>query len=515
MRTAAILTSLVMILAACGESGSSGDGLPDALAFEFTRTDAGDPLGAAEVDAFTRKLTGFWKQVGFFPWVLRISHGVHESTGKRDYMVWWSGVNAYREGDQVRFFHHDPDGGGHNIMIPTPRLLAATLGGYMLTGDPQMAEVAEQYCKGITATMLGMVYDENDAIDWLAARNIATISHTYQTQEGYTKEVDYTGWHTEYEHWNTCRFEYQNNPHWGSVWVTNMRSKDDVPHLFMAVPFLTYAASRAESPDVKEACAETLEHMTAFAKDIVDQGYRIRSKDKDGVPFIPGYTGDEEKDQAAGDLASFVMWEELIENGECNAKRTSALIGYGDGRELDCGRAAGNLYEDMAVQAHYYNHDIIRFFHSAHVANALINHDDTAARELLEGMAERIDGYMQTTDAELPEDRSRSEWERDIVQLAVRAAAYGYPLTSEEARLIQTYWNTGVDEYSTFEYWNLWAPEHEDGQLPYRPADWRDEERWPGIEDMVLPLEYCWSPLKNPAGAQFINCDIVADPSQW
>jgi len=514
MKRTAIL--LVLTLAACGESGNgSGDGLPDELAFEFTRTDVGDPLGASEVEAFTRKLTGFWKQVGFFPWVLRISHGVHESTGKRDYMVWWSGVDAYREGDTVRFYHHDPDGGGHNIMIPTPRMLSSALGGYMLTGDPQMAEVAEQYCKGITATMLGMVYDENDTIDFLAARNIATIDHTYQTQEGYTKQIDYSGWHTSYEHWNTCRFNYPDNPYWGSVWVTNMRSKDDVPHLFMAVPFITYAASRAESPDVKEACAETLEHMTAFAKDIVDQGYRIRSKDENGVPFIPGYTGDEEKDQAAGDLASFVMWDELIEDAECNAKRTSALIGYGDGRELDCGKAAGNAYEDMAVQTHYYNHDIIRFFHSAHIANALINHDNTAAKELLMGMAERIDGYLDTPDAELPSDRSRSEWENDIVQLAIRAAAYGYPLTSREARIIHEKWGMGVDEYSAWEYWDLWSPDHADGRLPIRPWNGNNGDRWAHIEDMVLPLEYCFSPLKNPAGAQFVDCDIIADPAQW
>jgi hypothetical protein len=281
------------------------------------------------------------------------------------------------------------------------------------------------------------------------------------------------------------------------------------------VPFITYAASRAESAEVKEACAETLEHMTAFAKDIVDQGYRIRSKDENGVPFIPGYTGDEQKDQDAGDLASFVMWDELIENGECNAKRTSALIGYGDGRDLDCGKASGNAYEDMAVANHYYNHDIIRFFHSAHIANALINHDDTAAKELLEGMAERIDGYLDTPDSELDPERSRSEWENDIVQLAIRAAAYGYPLTSREARIIQDKWGMGVDEYSAWEYWDLWAPEHADGQLPIRPWNGNNGDRWAHIEDMVLPLEYCFSPLKNPAGAQFINCDIVADPSQW
>lgn len=515
MRAAAIAFISVLGFSACGEPGKGGpdDGLPDGLAFEYGRADVGTPPGAAEIEAFTRKVTGFWKQVGFFPWVLRISHGVHESTGKRDYMVWWSGVNAYREGDQVRFYHHDPDGGGHNIMIPTPRVLSAALGGYLLTGDPQMAEVAEQYCQGITATMLGMVYDQNDPIDFLPARNIATIDHTYQTQEGYTKQIDYSGWHTEYEHWNTCRFEYQNNPYWGSVWVTNMRSKDDVPHLFMAVPYITYAAERAESADVREACAETLEYLTAFARDIVDQGYRIRSKDENGAPFIPGYTGDEEKDQAAGDLASFVWWDELIPDGECNAKRASALIGYGECGDLDCGRASGNSYEDMAVATHYYNHDIVRFFHAAHIANALVNRDDAAAKKLLEGLAERIDGYLDTPDADLP--RSRSEWENDVALLALRSAAFGYPLTSREARLIQDKWGLGADEFSGWEYWNLWDPGFADGQLPIRPGHSDGDVHWARIEDMAMLLEYCWSPLRNPAGVQFVDCGIVADPAQW
>ncbi len=521
MKRMALMLMLGLGLAACSGSsngqndgGDGGNSLPTSLAFEYSRSDVGNPLSSAEIETFTRKLTGYWKKVGFFNWVLRISHGVHESTGKPDYMVWWSGVNAFREGETVRFYHHDPDGGGHNIMIPTPRILSAAIAGYLLTKDPQMAEVAEQYCKGMSATMLGMVYDDDDPLEHLMARNVATLNHTYTTAEGYQKVIDYDGWHASYEHWNTCRFEYANNPYWGSVWVTNMRSKDDVPHIYMVVPHLAYAAQNAESDEVRQACGQTLSLMQAFTKDIVDNGYRIRSKDENGEPFIPGYTGDVEKDEAAGDLASFVMWDYLIPNGECNAKRTSALIGYGQAQdELDCGKASGNAYEDMATSAHYYNRAIVRFFHLAHIANALVNEDNAAAQVLLEGMAERIDGYIDTADVDLP--RSRSEWENDIALLALRSSAFGLPLTSREARLIHEKWGMGVDEFKNWEHYNLWAAGLADDQYPIRPGHTTAEEHWTRIEDMALVFEYCWSPFKNPAGVEFVDCSIVNDPSQW
>jgi hypothetical protein len=32
---------------------------------------------------------------------------------------------------------------------------------------------------------------------------------------------------------------------------------------------------------------------------------------------------------------------------------------------------------------------------------------------------------------------------------------------------------------------------------------------------MAFFLEYCYSPFKDPAGAPFIDCDVVADPSRW
>ena len=89
------------------------------------------------------------------------------------------------------------------------------------------------------------------------------------------------------------------------------------------------------------------------------------------------------------------------------------------------------------------------------------------------------------------------------------------PLTSREARTIHASWGRGVDEYSTWEHWNLWDANHPDGQYPHHPGDGRDTERWAEIEDMALALEYCWSPLRNPAGAAFIDCEVVADPARW
>ena len=513
-----LLLPLLLLSSACGDSDSkepeseAPKGLPDALGFEFTRPDVGTPPTTAEVDAFTRKLTGFWKRVGFFQWVLRNSHGVHASTGKRDFMFWW-GADVFREGDTVRFYHSDPDGGGHNIMIPTPRVLSSALSGYLLTGDTHMAQVAEQYCKGITATMLGMVHDENDPIDFLMARNIAAFNHTYQTEEGYTKVIDYSGWFTNYSHWNTGRFEYANNPTWGSVWVTNMRSKDDVPHIYLAVPSIIFAAERAESPAVKEACGETLRYLRAFTNDIVEQGYKIRTKDANGVPYVPGESGNAEADSAAGDLASFVRWEKVVPGAECNARRTSALIATGKGLDNDCDTGGVNAYELIATGTHYYNFDIVRFFHLAHLANALVNRDDKAAKKLLEGMAARIDGYLETPDSGL--NVPRSQWENDVALLSLRAAAFGLPLTSRESKLIQQKWGQGVDEFLPWEYWDFWKPGIPDGPLPMRPGHTRDDDHWTRIEDMAMVLEYCWSPLRNPASVPFVDCALVADPSRW
>jgi hypothetical protein len=34
-------------------------------------------------------------------------------------------------------------------------------------------------------------------------------------------------------------------------------------------------------------------------------------------------------------------------------------------------------------------------------------------------------------------------------------------------------------------------------------------------DEMSFIFEYCWSPFRNPASAPLIDCDVVADPTQW
>ena len=72
-----------------------------------------------------------------------------------------------------------------------------------------------------------------------------------------------------------------------------------------------------------------------------------------------------------------------------------------------------------------------------------------------------------------------------------------------------------MDEFSDWEHWDLWQADLADGQYPTKPGHVAGDEHWTRIEDMALILEYCWSPLRNPAGAPLVDCDLVADPSSW
>ncbi len=48
--------------------------------------------------------------------------------------------------------------------------------------------------------------------------------------------------------------------------------------------------------------------------------------------------------------------------------------------------------------------------------------------------------------------------------------------------------------------------------IQFQPAKGPDATQH---EDIAFLLECCWSPFKNPAGVEFVDCDIVADPKRW
>ncbi|HOH76560.1 MAG TPA: hypothetical protein PLB35_04840 [Myxococcota bacterium] len=494
------------------------DGLPETLALEFTRPDEGDPVSQADIDAFTRKVMRFLRDVKYFDYVLYTTHGVDASTGKRDFQFWYN-ERMRKEGDLVTFYHPvNMTDGGHNLHIPMSKLLGNLMAAYMLTGDATAGLAVEKLCKGFSASMLGMVHDENDDLPHLMTRNVVMMAHEFTTHDGKRKAVDPSGWYSAYERWNCDRYQITENPYWGEVWVTNLRSKDDVPHILQMIPNLRYLVETAPAGATLDACTETLTLLEAFTKDIVDHDYRIRTKDFDGTLYEPGYTGDAETDQNQGDIGSFTYWRDFIPMAECNARRASMLIAYKKPGEESCGRGEPNDYDDIAFMNNGYNKRICQFFHLAHIANALVNHDNGEAALLLDGMAERIaeDWALAPNQDKIQVD----DYTRNVALLAAQASVFGYPLTSAEVRLIHTYYGRTPDKIADWPYWDPWAETVPQGDLgAYRPPDCEGEGDaklcWTRIEDMGALWEYCWSPLKNPTGRQWVNCDIVRDPESW
>ena len=278
-----------------------------------------------------------------------------------------------------------------------------------------------------------------------------------------------------------------------------MRSKDDVPHIFRATAWLWYVSRDAEHDWVKAAVDETLTYMVGFTKDIVDSGYYIRSKDENGEAYIP-----------SEDLASFVTFEVVDANAECTAKLNSALIAYHEPLENDCLDGSGGTYESVATGNHYYNYDIVQYFHVAAALHSLIFGQDDMAEALVEGLASRAD-YYGDPDSDAPH-HDHEDWNRDLATFLLGSATAGLPLTNEEARLIQYHYGQAVDEFTDWPYWDLWDASVPDGTYDYNPRESSEATR---MENIAVLLEYCASPFRNPAGASPVDCDVIADMGSW
>jgi len=431
-----------------------------------------------EIACFTEIVIDFLYKIDFFNWVLKNSHGVHASTGLPDYSMWWDDVMVKREGNKL-IYKHLPGGGGHNIMIPTSLILNSVLTGYLLTGDRVMKEVAEQFCKGVVATMKGMLWDENDTKRYIMARNIIPKSHSYEI-DGLEKIIDYSSWRTPKENWNAKRIRFPHNPFWGDIYVTNTRSKDDLPHLFRAVFYL---------PESNLSVAEeTCQYIKGFCRDIVNHGYHIRTKDERGKTYIP-----------KGGLASFLKYGKKAESA---ARLTVHLIGYGDSGRIDPGDGRNWFYELVAVNRHYFNYRIIHGFHMTAILYSLRNGDYETASKLLIGLRKRTDSLMKGHRLGIRNPR----WYPDLAVFLLQAASVGLPLKPEEVRLIHREFLKTISSFEKYKYWN---PKNlpEGRLLSYKP----DYSNLIRPEELGLVFEYCYSPFRNPLGEEVVDEDFLKD----
>jgi hypothetical protein len=478
---------------------------PRGLPFTFTRPAEGEAVTPADVTAFTKKVTGLWKKIGYARWLLRTSTGVDATTGKDDYLAWHNDIQAEKAGDTVTFRHM---GGEHNMWIPGSKVLSEVIGGYLLTGDWEFAKLTEQYCKGLSAVIKGFRWGDNDPAPFLMARAIFPMDHSFTLDaatwkdDGRKKNVKFSDMYQVQDGWNAHTFAWPNNPTWGSLWITNMRSKDDVRAIVRTTTFLPYVLEDAKDEWVKSACQETYDLMKAFNKDIVDNGYNIRTKDKEGNAYIIPCD-----DQ---DLGSYMCYTDLDPTNECCQRYTADLIGYGERKTEECGNGTGSVYDAFASAAHFYNIPIIWDYHMAAVGNALVYRRARLAYTLLEGLQQRIDSYMHpAADMPGPED---SAWNKELAVLLVQTASVGLPLTWLEARHVQSHWTQAVADFENWPNWDLWAQTVSDGVVQARPPA---SAGGIDIEGLATFLEYCNSPFKNSDGVAFVDCEIVKDMTKW
>jgi hypothetical protein len=486
---------------------------PERLPFAFTRPADGTPMSDAEIAAFTKKLTAFYKDVDIFGWVVRHSHGMDASNpdGMFDYALWWQDTRAIKQdGDTVTYQHY---GGADNLLLRTAKVLVNAGALYLASGDPSARWVARQYAKGIAALAMGMEYGDDDPAPYLQARAVFGVDHDYLTPDGRKVRVDYGPVKVEKFDWNAATIPNPDNPHWGAIWVRNQRSKDDVPHLYRTIPMLHRLATEAPDADVRDAATLALEYVRGFADDVLASGYRIRTKFADGVAVVPT-----NENGTVKDLASFVEFEGIDPGGECNAKLGTALIARGEPLDLDCGDGEGTPYEELATIGHYFNYAIYRIFHVAVVANALYTGHYALARTHLAGLADRVDRIL--TDPDMPNHQA-SEWIADAAGTILAAATVGLPLTGAEARLIAQQYGDSVDHYRAYPYWNPWDPSVPDGEFRMIPSRNPDSCPTPPCapaireDEILFPFEYCASRWRNPAGARFVDCEILMDPDRW
>jgi hypothetical protein len=501
------------------------------------RTPAGEPVTPEEVTAFTRRLMAFFAETRYFDWVYRMTHGLDASyvppdgSGAADgsggaggamlpYRLWWQDVSVRREGDTLVFTHRRY---AENITKRTVKVLDGAASGYLLTGDPRMAALAADLLRGVVALSVGFENRREDPlVKYLQARAIFTHDHAYEV-DGRRVRVDYGPAREAGFKWNVASFEIPDNPMYGSLWVANMRSKDDVPYLFHAVDVATRVYYAAEDEDLRAAARLFVEYQRGFAQRIVDDDWFIRTRYEDGLATIQV---DRTKEGAPpADLGSFVHWQALFgPDAECTAQLGAALAGYGyPAGKGDCGRGlVGRDFERLATTGNWFNHNIYNYFHIAALTGAQLWGQEDRAAALMDGLVERFETIA--FDPRVP-NGDHKEYASDLAGWLVSAASRGYPLTAREARHVMHWYGESADWYRGWEHWDPWASLPDGGELGSWEAprdrvvpDGEGGERTAAmvrLTELPYVFEYCASPLKAETGVRFVDCEVVADPTQW
>ena len=454
------------------------DGKPDA------------PVAQSETQVFTDALASYYTDTHFFRWLYETSYGVEASTNLRDWSAYWNGVTIQKRGGAITF-RHDAGASPENMWISSSRILGQMSAAYLWSSNRLAAKLAEQYAKGLSATMLGMAWDANDPLRSIMARAVIAKSHTI-LREGKTAFVDYDAWRTAHDAWNTQTIFVAQNPYWPEAWVQNTRSKDDVPHIYLATAILPHLASFADDLAIRTTARETYDLMRGFTKDVAEHGYWIRSKRADGSLFYPGLYPSDDRLSTISNFAMSAVYPKV----ECPARLATALIADERPHGEDCGDGLTRAADLVGAEGNFYNYEIQATFHLA--AAMIASEQGLDADALVRGLWSRADFDLNLKDDEIPGGEV-AKWRGKLAVFIVYAAAAGMPVPAHAIRFVYEQFSVALARLRTFPAYDPWSLP--DGDYPLHPKG-----EVIGTDAVGAFFWYCWSPYR-AAGDPIVDCD--------
>jgi hypothetical protein len=462
------------------------------LPFDYTRPDTGTKVTAQELSDATDLYLDLLRRSRYFELIEERAHGWPESDpeGRYWYATWWSGVDVVKAGDTITYLH--ADGGADNNGLRTAQLLEGACYAHLLYGDPKIEHLMRRFVRGFTSWILAMEREPDDPAGAILTRAFYPESIADTERQ---VAIDYSLNRPGVDNGATEYVHNPNNPHWGDIWVKNKRSKDDIGHMLRAIGQLDACDGKFTETGAQEELVELRRLYQAWSRRVEDDGWKIVTYDKNLELWIP-----------TGSLANFIT----LGGAECSGMLAIRLLGrFAPSADTQCGNGIGGL--DTAISnANDQNGEILRTFHEAAANHALLAGNDELARELLTGLAERLETSLDGFEAGTPPKFMN---EHDLAHLMIHSVNVGVPLTSREVRFL----HARIAQAHT----SFGSPQN-DSALRVRDSDVPDGSYWfelwtEGIEWKTLGalLGSCAAQYRNPASEPVLDCAKIAafDPS--
>ncbi|MFA6032955.1 MAG: hypothetical protein WC889_08665, partial [Myxococcota bacterium] len=232
----------------------------------YTRAERGEPVDASDISAITRKYLDVIGYMDYFTAMDDRLHGWPASapTGYW-YGTWWSGIGVTKK-DGVVTFLHDETGADNNGMRTAP-MMSGAMFAWDLWKKPQHKEIVRKIIRGFNSWILAM--ERQSAPD---AVTLMTRAHypapVSSTDGGRSLFIDYSKNRPGLDN-GACKYVHiADNPYWGDIWVKNMRSKDDIGHIYIELAMLSEMVDGFNDPELKKDYDEMVRLYGAWGKQV-------------------------------------------------------------------------------------------------------------------------------------------------------------------------------------------------------------------------------------------------------